>query len=173
MKKHFFGFALFSLIITAAIIYSMFKIVNVEEVTDSRSYSTKMPDSCWRMKRERKELNVASPFVNQVVFNAKAKKFSWELAAPKTDSAVVLHFFIKDEKGTRYIGSEQGLGNERVGELNLSSSYSSLDNLGRNANLYVIAKTFSSAEIYNSHDKNSEPQFDTEKAVPVLINLGK
>ncbi len=168
MIKHYFGFALFSFIVgTTAVVYAMFNVVNVNEVTVP-NYSTYSPTkSCWKMKRESRESNISSPTIRQAVFNLKTKQLKWELAAPETNSKIALHFFIKDENGTRYINSMLALsfGNES-GTIKATSSHLWLDNLESYENLYVIAEPVLSGAYI---DKNFLPKFDQSKAVAVLV----
>ena len=168
MKKHFFGFALFSFIVgTAAVVYAMFNVVSVEEVT-VRNYSTYSPTKSYcKMKRELRESNVDSPTIKQAILNLKTKQLKWELAAPENNSKIALHFFIKDESGTRYLDSvlAPAYGHE-YGTIRATSSYLWLDNLESYENLYVTAEPISTSAYKN---KNFQPKFDQSKATAVLI----
>ncbi len=189
MKKHIIGLALFSLIVgTTAFVYAMFNIVRVEEVPAPTYYQTYSPTkSCWKMKRDLRESKFDSPKVIQAVFNVKTKQLNWKLDTPEINSPIVLHFFVKDKNGTRYIASEQGLSSGRRsgqvemdkraidsggrnGEVKFTSSYLSLENLDSYENLYVITEVVPTAKTYN---KNFQPKFDAEKATPVLVDSGK
>jgi hypothetical protein len=194
MKKHLFGFALFSLIVGAtAFGYAMFKKVRVDEVPAPAQYETySSTKSCWKMKRELREAKLDSPKINQAVFNVDTKEFNLRLETPETSSSVALHFFVKDKKGARYVASEQILGvvgrddllekidsrtidEKGLNEIKVTGSYSSLDNLGLDnlgpyENLYVVAEFASAAKLYK---RNYQPEFDAAKAVPVLIDSGK
>lgn len=169
MKKHYFGFALFSFIVgTAAVIYAMFNVVNVEEVPVPSYSATYSPSkSCWKMKRELRESNIGSPIIRQAIFNLKTKQLKWELAAPETNSKIALHFFIKDENGTRYINSVLAptFGYE-YGTMKATSSYLWLDNLESYENLYITAEPVSSGAYKN---KNFQPKFDASRATAVLV----
>ncbi len=189
MKKHIIGFAIFSLIVgTTAFIYAMFNVVRVEEVPAPTYYQTYSPTkSCWKMKRELRESKLDSPKVVQAVFNMKTKQLNWELVAPTIDSPIALHFFIKDKHGARYFASEKNIrslsnrgklnytatsnsanGTSKV--INITSSYSWLENLTSYENLYVIAEFAQTAKI---SDNNFQPEFDAEKATAVLVDSGK
>jgi len=172
MKKHIIGFTLFSIIVgTAAFIYAMFNVVNVEEVFAPAYTPTYQRNSCWKMKRDFKESNVGSPVIRQAVLDLKTKQLNWELATPQPNSKIALHFFIKDESGTRYINSalapESGFEN---GVVKATSSYLWLDNLDSYENLYVIAEITSRSDYKN---KNNQPKFDQAKATSVLLYSGK
>lgn len=186
MKKHLFGFTLFSLIVgVTAFAYAMFNVVRIDEVPAPAQYQTySSTKSCWKMKRELREAKYDSPKINQAVFNVETKEFDLRLETPETSSSVALHFFIKDKKGARYVASEQILGvvgrddllekidsrtiNEKgLGEVKVTGSYSSLDDLDSYENLYVIAEFASAAKLYN---RNYQPEFDAAKAVAVLID---
>jgi len=173
MKKHIIGFALFSFIVgTTAFIYAMFNIVRVVEVpapTYSQTYSSKT--SGCKMKRQLRESNFGSPVIEQVVFNLKTKQFSWKLAAPETDLPIALHFFVKDDNGTRYITTEQEMSSSlRDENLSFTGSYLPLDNLDSDANLYVIAEFVPTSRRYN---KNFQPKFDASRATAVSLDYGK
>ena len=189
MKKHLLGFALFSLIVgTAAFAYAMFNVVKVDEVPAPSYYQAYSPTkSCWKMKRNVRESNFDAPKVSQAVFNRRTEQLSLKLELPETSSEVALHFFVKDAEGTRYISSEQVLGGARgrvegkmdlqaadgeyrFGEMKVTGSYSSLDNLNSYENLYLIAESVSVSQIRNN---NFQPEFDAAKAIPVLIDSGR
>lgn len=169
MKKHIFGFALFSFIFGAtAVIYGMFTVNSVNEVKMPVDYSGyAQTRSCWRMKREARETNVHSPIVRQAILNLKTKHLSWELDRARVDAPIALNFFVKDEKGTRFVHSQlvpmSAYGDEFV---NANSSYEWLDNLDSYENLYVIAEPLSQREQGN---KIFSPEFDAAKATPVLL----
>ena len=172
MKKHIIGFTIFSIIVgTAAFIYAMFNIVNVEEVFTPAYTPAYQGKSCWKMKQDLKESNVDSPVVRQAVLDLKTKQLNWELAAPQTKSKIALHFFIKDENGTRYINSalapESGFEN---GVIKATSSYLWLDNLDSYKNLYVVAEFTSWS---NYQNKNNPPKFDSGRATSVLLYSGE
>ncbi len=172
MKKHIIGFTLFSIIVgTAAFVYAMFNVVNVEEVFAPAYTPTYQGKSCWKMKRDLKESNVGSPVIRQAVLDLRTKQLNWELTAPQTNSKIALHFFVKDEDGTRYINSviapESGFEN---GVIKATSSYLWLDNLDSYENLYVIAE-FTSWSNYKN--KNNQPKFDPAKATSVLLYSGE
>lgn len=168
MNRHIAGFILFSFIIgTTAFIYAMFSVITVREVS-ALTYSP--AKSCWKMKREIRESNIGSPVISQAVLDLKTKQLSWKLAAPKTDSSIALHFFVKDEKGTRFIASELALGaGYGSNAKKFTSSYLWLDKLGSYNNLYVIAEPIS---IFNFKNKKVNPKFDASKAAPVLLYSG-
>ena len=172
MKKHVIGFTLFSIIVgTAAFIYAMFNIVNVEEVFAPAYTPTYQTKSCWKTKRDFKESSVGAPVVRQAVLDLRTKQLNWELAAPQTNSIIALHFFVKDKSGARYINSalapESGFEN---GVIKATSSYRWLDNLDSYENLYVIAEFTSRS---NYQNKNNPPKFDSAKATSVLLYSGE
>lgn len=188
MKKHLFGFALFSLIVgTAAFVYAIFNVVRVDEVPAPSYYQTYSPStSCWKMKKDLRQSNFDSPKVSQAVFNTRTEQVSLNLELPEISAPIVLHFFVKDAKGARYIASEQVLvagrgklegkmdmqadGAYRFGEIKITGSYSSLDNLNSFENLYLIAESVSVSQTRNN---NFQPEFDAAKAIPVLIDSGR
>jgi len=173
MKKHIIGFTLFSIIVgTAAFIYAMFNVVNVEEVFVPAYTPTYQTKSCWKMKRDLKE-SISSPTITQAVFNLKTKKFSWNLANEEANSSVVLHFFVSDGKGTRYIGSNPAKSSERDDELNFSGSYMTLNKLNSQTNLYLIAENNAASTLFSEFHKSHQVEFDASKAVAVTIDFGE
>jgi len=188
MKKHLFGFALFSLIVGAtAFVYAMFNVVRVDEVPAPSYYQTYSPStSCWKMKKDLRESRLDSPKINQAVFNLKTQQLNWELVTPTTYSTIALHFFVKDENGSRYITSENintisnrgklnytataSSENGKSEIINITSSYEGLDDLDSYENLYVIAE---SAQASRYSDKRYQPKFDAARATPVLIDSGR
>ncbi len=175
MKKHVIGFTLFSIIVgTAAFIYAMFNVVKVEEVFAPAYTPTYQRNSCWKMKRNLKESEVNLPTITQAIFNLKTRKFSWNLSTIETDSPIVLHFFVNDGKGTRYIDSVSAKSLVRDGNLNFSPSYMKLGKLDSQANFYFIAEVNGALPNY-FHEKKISPQvkFDASKAVAVTIDYGE
>ena len=184
MKKHIIGLALFSFIVTtAAVIYGFLSFPKIIPVPAPQYSPASAPTSCWKMKRERKELKSNSIEVKQAVFDTETRQFNWELETPNKNEPIELHFFIKDEKGTRYITSEQ-VTNEQVtnklshnGILRFSNSYDWLNKRRSFENLYVIAQFESDATNYNEnfqvYGNKFQPKFDAMKATAVTVDYGK
>ena len=166
MKKHIVGFAVFSFIVGLTIfIYENF---NAIEQKDAVSYSNKKSFS--KQRGEIFEANLDSPKVAQAVLNLKEKVFYWRLATPVKDAPVMLHFFIKDENGTRFIASEQGVSSAlKSKEFSFQHSWTWLGKIDSYNNLYVIAEFVSPEEFYS---KNSRLKFNALNATPVSINWG-
>lgn len=173
MKRHILGFAVFSFVVgAAAIIYAMFNVVKVVKISapaaTERYYSG---TSCWKMKRGVQESNFDTPMIEQAVFNANTRQFTWRLESPETNLPVALHFFVKDADGTRYIGSERSPDtNLRDETSSFTVSHSWLDNLDADTNLYVIADSVTARRHYG---KNFQPEFDASKAIAVTIDYGR
>jgi hypothetical protein len=167
MKKHLFGFALFSLIVgTTAFIYAKFNVVSVDEVYTPVDYSTfAQTKSCWKMKREMSESNIGLPIVKQAIFNLRTKQLKWELDRSNIDTPIALNFFVKDKNGTRYINSVLAPMSGYEGGA-IISSYLWLDNLDSYENLYITAEPVSYSEYRN---KNFRAKFDVSRATPVLL----
>jgi hypothetical protein len=169
MKKHIFGFALFSFIVgTAAFIYAMLSIVNIEEVRVPSYTPTYSPaKSCWKMKRETSRVNFGSPLVKQATFNLASKQLKWELDTSRVDTPIALNFFIKGENGTRYVNSTfVPTIAFSDGSVNATSSYEWLSNLDSYENLYVTAEPVWDSKRGN---KNFSREFDASKATAVLV----
>lgn len=170
MKKHFFGFAVFSLIVgTSAFVYSMFNVGSVEKVYTSVDYSNyAQKNSCWKMKRELNKANAGLPTVKQAIFNLETKQLKWELDAAEVNTPIALNFFVKDEYGMRYVNSAlvPRIAYRDGSAIRATSSYDWLDNLGSYKNLYVTAEPISSGTFEN---KNFPIEFDASKATAVLL----
>ena len=169
MKKHIFGFALFSFIVgTTGFIYAMLSIVNIEEVkVPSHSQTYSPTKSCWKMKRETSRANLNSPLVKQATFNLASKQLRWELAASEVNTPIALNFFIKGVNGTRYVNSTfVPTIAFRDGSVNATSSYEWLNNLDSYENLYVIAEPIGQGK---RGYKNFSREFDASKATAVLV----
>lgn len=166
MKKHIFGFALFSFIVgTAIFIYSMLNPFKVENNSaPNYSPSDLRVNSCWRMKRNLNTKRSGSPIIKQAIFNLQSKQLNWELDTSTINTPIALNFFIKDDKGTRYINTKivpiNAYHNGRTGA---ASSFLWLNNLDSYENLYVTAEP-----VTNNYEDVSK-DFDLSKAAPVLI----
>ena len=182
MKKHVLGLGLFSfIVITAGFIYSMFSVAKVEEIIVIKNIEPResypMPNSCWKMKQVSKGTNIGKLTVKQAIFDLQTKQFNWELATPDIDEPIALHFFSNDDKGARYITSEQ-INNKfsHNGILKFSSSYGWLNKRKSHENLYVIAQFDSEAvnysENYQVYGNKFQPRFDAAKATAVTVNYG-
>ena len=169
MKKHIFGFALFSFIVgTTAFIYAILSIINIEEVKVPAYSPTYSPTkSCWKMKREASRVNIGSPSVKQATFNLASKQLRWELDTSQVNTPIALNFFIKSENGMRYVNSTYvPMIAYRNGSVGATSSYEWLNNLDSYENLYVIAEPVSHSE---QGYKNYSRKFDANKATAVLV----
>ena len=167
MRKHVLGLAVFSFIVGAtAFVYAMFfgvmpitPVIETEDVSASPAVKT----SCWKMKRESE---IDSLKINQAVYNLQSKEFSWDIATPRSDQMLALHFFSKDERGTRYIKTETI--NARMaqrGVLRFNNTYQWMNKLKSLDNLYVVAEFYS--------DTARHPQFDAAHATAVTFNHGE
>ncbi len=106
-------------------------------------------------------------FVRQAVLDAQTRILYWELSTPRIDTAVKLHFFVKDENGIRYISSAPGVSSAlKNGELTFESSWMWIDNLDSYENLYVLAEAVPTSELYT---RASEPIFDAGKATAISV----
>ncbi|MCY7376780.1 MAG: hypothetical protein LH472_12540 [Pyrinomonadaceae bacterium] len=125
------------------------------------------------MIRELEQSEVKSPVVTQAVFNLNTKRFYWNLVNSETADSIVLHFFISDEKGTRYIDSVSAKSLIGEGELNSSPSYMKLGKFVVQTNLYFIPEYARTSTFYDSYHKSPKIKFDVRNAVPVTIDYGK
>lgn len=169
MKKHILGFAVFSFIVAATMFG--YKFFNSFETDKTYNYTSSR--SCRLTKPQPATLttNVAAPFVRQAVLDTQTRILYWELSAPKIDSAIKLHFFVKNENGTRYISSSPGVRSDlNGGNLTFESSLMWMDNLNSYENLYVAAEAVPASEL---HIRKYEPKFDASKATAISLHWGK
>ncbi len=176
MKKHIFGLAVFSFIVgAAAFVYALFNVSEIvpvyEVVSTPQNVST---EKTYCNKRQK----VNSIEVRQAVLDINTKEFNWELAAPDRDEMIALHFFSKDERGTRYITTEQVPNRiSRNGVLRFTNSYNWLNTRKSFENLYVIAQFDSDSVNYSEnfqvYGNKFQPKFDATKAMAVTIDYGK
>ncbi len=170
MNKHFWGFALFCLIVgTTAFIFAKFNVISAGKVYVTPDYSTySQTKSCWKMKRELGRANPGSPTVRQATFDLKSKQLRWELDTSEVNTPIALNFFIKDENGMRFVHSAlvPTLAYRYGSIIRATSSYEWLDNLESYENLYVTAEPISQSAY---QDKNFPVEFDAGKATAVLL----
>lgn len=165
MKKHITGFLLFSFIVgTAAFIYSIFSIVNVEEVYAPTTYAP--VNSCWKMKRTIRKTDNDSPIIKQVDLDFKTKQLNLKLNLQSFDSPIQLRFFIKKGNDVRFLTSEIVPYDATINNTGKFTSYSlQTDELGEYGNLYLIAEPILDSDI-KTKDINME--FDPSKAILIM-----
>ncbi len=179
MKKHIIGLALFSFIVsTAAVVYALFPVPEIAPVSEVITVSVPQYNAKRSCRMRLRSDNSASIEVRQAVLDLQTKQFNWELATPDIDEPIALHFFSNDDKGTRYITSEQ-INNKfsHNGILKFSTSYGWLNKRKSYENLYVIAQFDSEAtnysENYQVYGNKFQPKFDAAKATAVTIDYGE
>jgi hypothetical protein len=184
MKKHLFGFAIFSLIVGSAILVSsMFSSPRgvFVPVVETVSYDSTQ-NSCWKMKRksfevrETEAVKISKPFVRQAVLDLNTKQLDWDLVVPESATSVALHFFAKDARGVRHLKTEfvpilsVDKPSANGGVLEFTSSYLWLDKLGYYENLYVVPEAISRGELKR---RSISPVFDETAATSVLLYTGQ
>ncbi len=172
MKKHVFGLLIFGFIVgAAAIVYTVFNVPEVISFSAPAEYSTKMPESCWHLKKESSASNSKGLFIRQAVYNVPTKRFDAELAVSGDASVIALHFFSKSNEGTNYIETVQIGNGVENGQIEISSTgFDWLNSRKSSENFFVIAEV-SSEQTYIEAD--NQPTFDFNKAVAITINYGK
>lgn len=166
MKKHIIGFAIFSVIVgTAILVKSILYVPEVKNYT----YTSVTKTSCWKMKQEASK--DTPPIVRQAVLDLNTKQIDWELKVPRNESSVALHFFVNDSRGARYLETVFAPRSAASdGNLEFTSSYLWLDNLGSYQNLYVVPETISGAGF---RMKDFQPKFNEQNATSVILYSGK
>jgi hypothetical protein len=176
MTKHIFGFTLFSFIVGVAIAVSgwlAFKTVtvNVFEVN-------KTPPPTYYCPNQKFKNSDVDVKIEQAVLDVNTKQlktFLWLNPRARTDNvydAVRLHFFVKNEKETRYLETEDIWVNSAFDAKKESvlSSLKWLDKLESFDNLYVVPQMIDDGYI---NYKTNPPRFDSLNAAPVLLSKGK
>lgn len=177
MKRNIIGLVVFSLIIGAAVF-----VKSALSVRNPVNYDYAARRDCPLHQPFSSELNSPQSVgtvklsVKQAVLNLKTMQINWEVAVPLKNSLFALHFFVKDNHGTRYLASELGpmssfgKTSSDTGALEFTSSYLWLDNLGHYQNLYVVPEQVSFSDYQSKH---FSPQFDENAAIPVLLYSGR
>lgn len=179
MKQNVFGVVLFSIIIGTAIIVSEFFVTlpTPPAVYEKPIYEGKT--SCRKVVYNSPSTQVAKVQVNQAILNSKTKQLNTSLTVERSDFStetvgLTYHFFVKDGKTTRFLASETvgikpdfNTGNKVNHEV--LSSYSWLDNLDSQSNLYLLAESGNPF----SPELKSIPRFDEFNATPILLMKGK
>ena len=153
MKKHIIGLALFSFIDSAAaVIYALFPVPEIAPVSEVITVSVPQYNVKRSCRMKLKMNKIPSIEVRQAVLDLQTRQFNWELATPDIDEPIALHFFSNDDKGTRYITTEQ-INNKfsHNGILKFSNSYGWLNKRKSYENLYVIAQFDSEAVNYSEN----------------------
>ena len=167
MKKHILGLMLFSFIVGAtAFVYAVFfGVVRVVPVAGDEEVSAypAVKTSCWMRKKESKADFLK---VNQAVYNLQSKEFSWEIATPRKNELIALHFFSKDGSGMRYIETETvNAQMAQNGLLRFNNNYQWMNKLKSLDNLYVVAEPYA--------DIARHPHFDAANATAVTFDHGE
>lgn len=177
MRKHIFGFALFSFIITAAICIG---IATTYKKIDYFTKSFPAPPAISQTEAQSGEVDARSPTVSQAVLNMKTKRLDVELfydGNSKFQKSVppLLKFFRKDANGTKFLGSVK-LDAPNFGyreffkntpkTKQISGVYNLLDNLDAYDNLYVLAILDAATLDGTSPDA---PVFDSRRAKAVTL----
>lgn len=179
MRKHIFGFALFSFIVGVAVAVSgwlAFKSVSIHTFElRSDAPQTKQWDYC--MKDRFKKSAYPNAKIEQAVLDVNTKQLTTFLSlnpraeTEEVSSAVALHFFVKNGRATRYLATENIWMNSAFDSEKESvlSSLEWLDNLESFDNLYVVPELNDNRVSY----KKNPPRFDSANAAPVLLSKGK
>jgi hypothetical protein len=176
MKKHIFGFAIFSFIIGATILISrmlFFPAEPIFHVIEIESPSARKT-SCWM--RDARKVEKPKVKIEQAVLDVKTKQLKTSVALhPRLEanaySTVLLHFFIKDGGKTRYLASEDVWVKGTFDAKNeaILTSLKWLDESKSYENLYVVPEIETDVIDY----KENSPVFDYSTAAPVLLSEGK
>jgi phage-related protein len=182
MKKHIFGFAVFSFIVAVTVIISSFLIFKTPAVQVNQPsvphYSGKT--YCWKYKQQRESEPVAARKetarvkIEQSVLDLKTKQLKTFLSVrPQRGSeagenyTVALHFFVKDGKSSRYVSTETVWVNSLFDseKESLLTSLKWFENLDAQDNLYIVPEIADGWKDY----KQAQPIFDNSSAASVLI----
>jgi hypothetical protein len=178
MNKHVFGFALFSFIVGVAIAVSgwlAFKTVSVNVFEVNKTSRFEDRNYCPNQKFKNSGADVK---IEQAVLDVNTKQlktFLWLNPSVRTGNAydaVRLHFFVKNEKETRYLETEDiwvksAFDSKKESVL---SSLKWLDKLESFDNLYVVPQTIDDSYV---NYKTNPPRFDSLNAAPVLLSKGR
>lgn len=180
MKKHIIGFALFSFIVSTAVVVSVSISVSKEfERTRSLCLLQITPQTPAAFEQEARTGKIAddSPIVNQAVFSLKTKQINMELlfnagAKPQQSVPLVLNFFRKDGRNAKFLARVKTSASHNSfyyaqGETaaRFVGSFDWLDNLQKYDNLYVTVECDSESSVESA----GAPVFDYRFAKPVTL----
>lgn len=186
MKKHLFGFAVFSLIVgTTVFIFSFFK--GQPKLSHSKTVVYEVSkQSCWKNVRQNSEVmrdagyGQASVKIVQAVLNENTRQLNTNFLinreTPSTQNVRVKLTFVNGSfkgKGnwdgvvrTEYVTLSPDFNIDNSGMQSTVSSYQWLDNLKSSENLYVMAGTVYSLR----NDLDTVPRkADLENFTPILL----
>lgn len=177
MKKHIFGFAIFSLIVGVTVLIS--KLLSFA-VTETDVYMIKNQPQEERRTycrmRDYRSFEKPKVKIDQAVLDLKTKQLKTYVSLmPQIEAdkyrTVLLHFFVKDGGKTRYLSSEDiwVKGSFEAQNEAILTSLKWLDESESYDNLYIVPEIENDKTNY----KNLSPVFDYSTAVPVLLSKGK
>jgi hypothetical protein len=194
MKKHVFGFALFSFIVAVAVVIGNLPAFEPANVHLTDSYEEPQPRHfCSKKKPRSYDFSYAK--IEQIVFDVKTKQmkiaFSPQMrsddAADDKSYTLRLHYFVKNGSETSFLKTQDIYVKSALDAENewILTSSLWLDNLESYDNLYIVPEIKENVSVNSfsvKHDgdessrKNYEskkPRFDYATAVPVLLSRGK
>jgi hypothetical protein len=184
MTRHVAGFILFSFIVSvSSVVAFIFADIPQTLVPQPEKVSVPRFESkhrCDKKTYDNYENSDVSVKVAQSVFNKRTGLLDTNLFIERKDFstkgvAVGLHFFAKNNKGARYLSTENFYFKPDFNRQNTaiqgipSRSYQWLENLAANENLYVIAD----ADFSNTDNQKFQPDFDETKAFSVISLKGR
>lgn len=163
MRKHILGFAVFSLIVTAAFYFGRTQVKNYLNPNQRFLIET--------MKPESSNPNGKSVVIRQAVFDTRTRQLNLEFQTERLDTAVALHFFVKDDKEPRYVmTSFTSQMSFSKGSNEYTFSYEWMDNLQSFENLYIVPEVIGATDVGK---KKYNVKFDKDSAVSVLLYTGE
>lgn len=187
MTRHIAGFVLFSFIVSvSSVVAFIFADIPQNSVPQPEVFTVKNTPiyegkhRCDKKKYESYENSDVSVKVAQAVFNKRTGLLDTNLYIERKDFStksvtVGLHFFAKNDTGTRYLATENFYFRPDFNRQNKavqgipSRSYHWLDDLTSNENLYVIAD----ADFSGVNNRKLQPEFDEAKAFSVISLKGR
>ena len=184
MKKHLFGFALFSLIIgTAVFISPMMR----QSPSPAKSYTYEVSNrSCWKNTRQNSEIQQsyygpASIKITQAVLNEKTRKldtsFSIQRETPSTQNVKVKLTFVNGVSKynenfdgvvrTEFVDLSPNFNVNNSGTLSMIFSYQWLDDLKDSQNLYIRAEVVDNFQ--KSFENSVSRKTNFNEFTPVLL----
>lgn len=190
MKKHVFGFALFSFIVAVAVVVGNLPAFEPASVHLIDSYEEPQPRYFCK-KRQSRNYDYQNAKIEQAVLDLKTKQLKISLSLPSQSGAaaaeeksytLALHYFVKNGSETRFLKTQNNYLNSAFDTENewLLTSSEWLDALESYDNLYIVPEIKENVSVNSfsvkggdSINPKNQPRFDYSTAAPVLLSRGK
>ncbi|MDQ3798760.1 MAG: hypothetical protein M3384_04865 [Acidobacteriota bacterium] len=189
MKKHAFGFALFSFIVAVAVVVSNLLAFEPANVHLTDSYEEPQPRYFCKKKQTRRNYDFQNAKIEQAVLDLETKQLRVSFSLPPQSGVaergeeksytLALHYFAKNGSETRFLKTQNNYLNSAFDTEKewLLTSSEWLDTLESYDNLYIVPEIRENASVNslsvkggNRTNPKKQPRFDYSTAAPVLLS---